>query len=126
MSVQDCLRARGCNNLREPLSNRRQRSLPRHRFELARSFGADTPQWAGEPSVGVTPLSVVADRTFCAEFAAIDWVRRIAPDVRNLVTLLNDHNPTRVIAIAGTGGADMLSDVCHCLPHCYLRALRTG
>jgi hypothetical protein len=56
---------------------------------------------------------------FCTEFAAIDGVRRIAPHLRDTVIVFNNHNPTRVIAIAGTGGADMFRDVCHSFPHRY-------
>jgi hypothetical protein len=38
-------------------------------------------------------------------------MRRIATDVGNFVIARNHHDPTGVVAITGTGGADLLCDV---------------
>src|SRR5262245_6456420 len=76
-----------------------------------------------EAHLRIEPLAIVRDRTFGTEFPAIDWMCWIAPDLQNLVILLNDDDPTGVITITWTGGADMFRAGCHGL---FLRYLQCG
>ncbi len=82
--------------------------LPGYRLEAALAFRADAAQRLAEARRLVAPDTVVGQRAFPTERAAGNRMIRVAQHLAHPAVALDDRDPTRVVAVARTGGLDHL------------------
>ena len=95
----------------EPVRDRADGLVPRDRREVAGALGADAPQRAGQPHVGIAPLVVVAGRALGAERAAAHRVVGVAAHLGDRAVADPDGDAAGVVAVARARRQDDLGAV---------------